>query len=112
MIPKSVSVSTRIVALAVVLFLPVWGLAGEPVEHVCLLPDSQKIMGNLPCVQPMIYFSETDEMIPISCVERMREAIRMMRIVVEGAALDKRVVPNRFLVEHWNQTVKDCVEGR
>ncbi|MDH5667857.1 MAG: hypothetical protein OEY86_07600 [Nitrospira sp.] len=44
------------------------------------------------------------------CYAKMREAMRNMRIVVDLAALDKRVVPNKFAVEQWNATYKECVQ--
>lgn len=114
MIPKSVSGSTRIVALTAILLIPVWGLAGESPNctsdniGACRIPIDPDPMV---CDEDMNCFR-------FSCAQRMREAMqtlnRVEELTTESAALRtglfvKMVKEDR---KHWEETMKDCVEGK
>lgn len=109
MIPKSVSVSTRIVALAVVLFLPVWGWAGEtadqtlPLNH-CSMSDGKGGELLYACDKPP----------QVVCYQRMRDAMRLMdRVYYNTPMIDlPKMDLSRRLNAIWMKTMKDCVEGR
>lgn len=104
MIPKSVSVSTRIMALAAMLLLPAWGWASPNTLDDML--GSVKA-GDTLLFMPGVYDKNNPPVLApkdFQCLVRMREAMQAMDKA--GAMI---LLPMSKLSD-WQQTMKDCVE--
>ena len=114
MIPKSVSRSTRIVALAAVMLIPAWGWAGE-FETQFMLQDSDGAE-LLTCDEHASHCSG-----PLveqnACYQRMRAAMKGVDQQLEDPPGVYYVCPRFFWLAEaqmptWRQTMTDCVEGK
>lgn len=121
MIPKSVSGSTRIIALGAVLTWPVWGWAGDignsPLNRWALIGDDK---GNVLLQCDEHYKNCTGPVIEQStCYQRMREAMRMIDKRFNSRTPRPSHLSDNELIEmlstdevsKWQKTMKDCVEG-
>jgi|CXWL01.1.fsa_nt_gi hypothetical protein len=113
MIPKSVSGTSLILALAAVLAWPVLGWAGEP-ERIgngleCMIWADEKTGVH-------IEGKECRNFTDLSCYQRMREAMKAMNEVKNHAKMDyygiQLSLTHIWLAEHWRPVMKDCVEGK
>ena len=116
MIPKSVSGSTRIVALAAVMLIPACGWAGE-FEQQFMVQDSDGTEllrcdeQAKHCYGPLLEQN--------TCYQRMREAMQWANDL-ENIRSGELFLEPRNRTAKWyfdgkkqfDQTYKDCVEGR
>lgn len=132
MIPKSVSGSSLILALAAVLTWPVWGWAEiattwtkkheKDLTHTIVVTqgthDLYMACGGRICATGATQDEATATM---ACYQRMREAMQWMapfnRSYSENKQRDQKFDFERLYqgypkkAEEWDRTVKDCVEG-
>lgn len=112
MIPKSVSGSTRIIALAAVLLIPAWGWAGD--EYVTVEQGGQIwVIGKWinsekeQCIEWTTLNGGKQVTCQPTCERRMREAMKDARMLLET-----RIRPTPHFMQKLDQTINDCVEGK
>jgi hypothetical protein len=111
MIPKSVSGTWLIVALAAVLLIPAWGWAGDfqftlpdpwdggAIDMRCQwTPGLADTPSQMKC-EPIMVQPQP------SCYRRMREAMRSANVYLKGQRNNAWEESSK-----WDQTMKDCVE--
>lgn len=89
--------------LAAVILIPVWGLAESSPNCTSENSGACRILTN---PDPLVCDEELN-CVQLSCVQRMREAMRSANTYLQGPW-------NNAWKEaaQWGQTMKDCVEGK
>ena len=118
MIPKSVSVSTRIVALGAVLLIPAWGWATEFEKRFKIVDSSDNEL--VTCTSDVLSSCRVDGLEKhLACEQHMREAMWIVNsdmILRQVGKLDSYISDPLLMTARernlWISTIKDCVEGR
>lgn len=80
-------------------------------DHSCTDPQFE-----IEIREPRMCLIGTDESISLSCVVRMREAMRSMDFVIRSAKVDelRPEIAGRYIRESetWRTTMAECVRGR
>lgn len=103
-----------------VIVLMVWVMAAHAFAICSQYPENPEPCRDIAPREEILYWTETDTRLPVSCIARMQQAMREMDDALQIKPYQYRDAEEKQRdyeresrrITHWDNTMKDCVNGR